>query len=165
MPYAKVSNVDLGWFAGIIDGEGSITIVVHTGEHLPDFTPKLIVNNTSQELMEKFREIFYRIGGKWEKIYTNKRPLKKGGHCRYEFFCSDMAALRKTLQKILPHLTAKRQQAKLMLEFIRNKQAHKYGYTQQEIDIIKKLRELNGGRNLSQVDAVIEVRNHPIRKG
>lgn len=101
----------LSYFAGIIDGEGSIGI-----EHLSPtkgrvkdyYNCRLTVINTSQPLMELLVNFF-------KGSYDQRKKLEGRKKCyRWHVFGED---LENALKELLPHLFLKQEQAKLVLQY------------------------------------------------
>jgi hypothetical protein len=61
-----VTDIEIGWLAGVIDGEGTIAFspypLRYNGKIIQDLRikPQVIVTNTGKDLVEKVAEIFGR---------------------------------------------------------------------------------------------------------
>lgn len=104
-----MSDFDLAWVTGIIEGEGCFQ--AHRPKHAPKAYPHVIVGMTDRDIIDRLAAIT-GIG----KIRTQKvrarmtKPLYKWSVCR----SNDSVAL---IRAILPHLGARRtQQALAVLE-------------------------------------------------
>jgi hypothetical protein len=128
LPYNQISDGEIGWLAGVLDGEASFSIIVHTGKHPPNFTPKITVGNTSRELVEKCRKLIHALKGNPGKLVIYDRHKKLYGYKR---------------------------QFRFSLCSMDN------GYTPQEIEIVKKLRDLNSHSH-PLTNILAEVRRHPV---
>jgi len=124
----EVKPEDIGWLAGIIDGEGSITIVSgHT-------KPRKIIHNihivgTNLQLIEKCKRIVdcFDDGKGWKrqthKIYLKKYKtniFKKNPKPCYHIQIYRQGVLKNLLQVILPHLTEKYLRGARLLNFLEN---------------------------------------------
>ena len=73
-------DVDLAWLAGIIEGEGWISLAIvgslkPNGAKLPVFQPSIGICNTDFLIMDKVETIFKQLGFKYR---YQKRPAKVG---------------------------------------------------------------------------------------
>jgi hypothetical protein len=147
-----VTDFDLGWFAGIVDGEGCITIINpgHQRKKTAVYTPLIVVGSTSVELIEKVARIGRELTGSGANI--SHRSSKQGFKDQYDWqVVSRMAA--SLSEKLLPHLTAKLEQAKILANYYLT--PRKYGWYsspgEEEMArrriLAEQIRELNGGRN------------------
>lgn len=101
----------LGWLAGMLDGEGSIGLVKHKGYA----TPRVRITSTHPgviDIMLKMTDI-----GTYYKDSRNN-PKHKARHVWHVAAVSEVYELLFTL---LPYLLIKSPQAKLMLEYCKNR--------------------------------------------
>lgn len=150
----KLSNREAGYIAGIMDGEGSISIL--TRKPLPSnkfrlyYRPVIRISNTSRELLEYIKRI---CGVGWVGINN-----KNGGHrsTSYDFQLGKKNEILSFLLQIEDDLFLKKEQAQLMIAFINSRgleQFHprkgikrgvdKQAYTKDELYIIEKLHQLH----------------------
>ena len=155
----------LAYMAGIVDGEGSITILrstqknPRTGKIYNCQVPIICVANTSKDLMEWIKDKF---GGHYWKV---KRARDENPRWKptYEWACSCRQAAC-VAKMILPFLVIKKQQANLVLEFYRTRSVAGSPRTKTEEAsdyrdlIIEQVHALNA-RGVHPVDwSIIEVR-------
>jgi hypothetical protein len=141
----KASPFDIGWVAGILDGEGMVTI----SKRATSYVPVVRVSNTSKALIDRFcdimdmMEISYCCYGK-----------HKAGNRKYQWdVCIDgRPRVYKLLSLLKDHLVAKRQQANNVFEWIESRGMDLRGaYTDDQMALIQKTRDLNGrGRQFSE---------------
>jgi len=124
-----ISEADIGWLAGIIDGEGSVSLAfgfVRNGR-LNNMSPRVEIGNTDKELVEKFVRLVKALGGgiymslKKESNQSKLVKAKKGRGFKPLYYAKAVGFLRtkKILDAVLPHLTGeKRHRAKLIMKFI-----------------------------------------------
>ena len=103
------SEVELAYFAGIVDGEGSF--VLHRHKHGYRFSCQLQVGNTDVRLLEWIRA---RFGG---SVNLEKRHNIK--HKPVYRWVGQSSNLSDVIGGILPYLIAKKDQAELMLAYRR----------------------------------------------
>ena len=118
MPWTanNLSETELAYMAGIIDGEGSICIFPYYGSYYKGtkylrYKPALCVANTSEELIAW---IALRFGGKCQVV---KRRSPKYKQCFHWLVSHRHAA--EIIHLILPFLVIKRRQAELFIAFQR----------------------------------------------
>ena len=79
-PQETVSEMEIGWLSGIIEGEGSICLTVFKrADRLQQIrvTPKIIITNTDVNIINKCEDILRRLHvGKWIH-HTKPNNIKK----------------------------------------------------------------------------------------
>ncbi len=112
---------ELPWQAGIIDGEGTITITRQQRKNRasPAFMCYVTVTNTNPSVVAPFVQ---RWGGKAYRT-VDKRKEKKWSDS-YHWYCPQLQ-IEPFLGSIRSFLRAKSRQAELVLEFYRTKQSYK----------------------------------------
>lgn len=102
-----------GYIAGLIDGEGSISIVCRQRkEGYPALEPVLRIVNTNREALEQVAKF---LGG---FVVKAKADARKNHNIVYNLCVSKHANLKKFLEKCMPHFIIKKKQAELMLKFL-----------------------------------------------
>jgi hypothetical protein len=140
----KDKELQYAYLAGLIDGEGTITVYKHQQHMRPTFQlkPRLIVSNTHQGVLN---ELVLRHGG-----YS--RPHRKAqGQRSASFQWRVFAAeeIHPIIQGVMPYLLIKRHHADLITEFIesrrlaRGRSKYEKGYTPREMDIYQEMSILN----------------------
>lgn len=127
-----------GYLAGMIDGEGTITIHKHPQHRRQTMAlrPRLIVSNTHHGVL-------LAIVG-WYGGTIIEQPLRPGHRRAYLWRCCGMDHIQRTVTAIRPWLIIKAERADLMLEFLairadRGRQT----YGEREFAIYKRIAELN----------------------
>lgn len=120
----KVSEADIGWLAGIIDGEGSISLAfgMVKGNKLNNISPRIDMGNTDKGLFDKYVRILKGLGcgvhvslKKPQSSKLVRNSIKPLWYARSVGF----KRTKKILDIILSHLTGgKKMRAELILEFI-----------------------------------------------
>ncbi len=128
----EVSSEEVGWLAGIIDGEGSITFQKpkkpqKTG--LKKIVYGVHIVNTCEEMIDKCIRIINAF-----EDGTGKPLEKKPKVYRIQAFKSNKACFQITIRKystlknvlkaITPHLTEKRAKAEKLLNFVCKRKMH-----------------------------------------
>jgi hypothetical protein len=142
----SVTQFELGWLAGIIDGEGSITVCKRGSTYVPTIK----MSNTSKVLVEKYCDILDGLDITY-KCYG----IQKKGNRKYQWeVCIDGRPRVYKAMSIVQHLLiAKQKQAVKVVEWIESRGLDLRGsYTEHQLNIIKDIRQLNGrGREFSEV--------------
>lgn len=120
----KVSDADLAWLAGIVDGEGCFSvkrpIVRQTYQQgkRTSYQLWLVICNTSEPMMRRVKKIYDALG---VEVGPIRRAWKGKKATRWQFTLE--VARKHTLlmltQAILPHLTAKRDEALVVEWFLK----------------------------------------------
>lgn len=107
----KPTNADWGWFAGLIDGDGCVSIGKQSGRY---YRVSMIVVNKKPENILKLLRLF---GGHLGKVSrTTASSFINGQYYRWVIDGKEVAH---ALKKSIPHLAEKAQKAKLALELCR----------------------------------------------
>ena len=139
----------LGYLAGIIDGEGTITIVKHGGPSRmkkyghPEYTVRVYITNTCLEMLEELKK---RFGGRI-RVHNNvgEGHNVKAKKTSYRLTWSGLKAIN-LLKKL--RLIVKENQRQIAIEFAKYCHFHttekksKWKIEKQE-ELYKKMRELN----------------------
>jgi len=114
----EVQNVDLAWFAGIIDGEGCFCIFTNhrgNGAILPSISANLTITNSNCLLLNRCREILDALGIKY--LYQDPKNGHQRGRRVMRVKIQNYSSLRRLIELTLPYFVGKAEQAKLVLEF------------------------------------------------
>jgi len=142
----QIRLLDLGWLIGAIEGEGTLTLVVHRklkrGYVYWYVVPYCMIANTELPFIEKFMKICkeFNIGCyKMEKRATGNRKL-----C-YSVRIAGLKRMENLLNLIQEHLVIKTEQAKIIREFINYRKSVplKTPYGEYEKSLRDKIQSLN----------------------
>jgi hypothetical protein len=106
---ANISDVDAAYIAGLIDGEGSIS---YTRKH-----PKVMVYNTSKELMEWIQKT---LGFGTVCLDVKRKRNNKWKLC-YMYEATNFHDIYALLSRVLPYLKLKKEKALNTLKLIERK--------------------------------------------
>ena len=137
-----VSEVEKGWLAGIIDGEGCLHIDLDPrgGAH-----PYLTVTNSNKLVIERVADIWQRLGiGCRIQTRQNgrKNPVQDVQVIGYK-------RLKPALVAIMPYLIGKADEALLLYRFVESRLSRfnihspngERGYNSEELDIVQALKK------------------------
>ena len=103
-----------GWLAGLIDGEGTITVERRKRDNKYNYQPQIIINNTSLELLNKIKEV---VGCgtilKHSPSYTKKHP---NWNPVWRLEIKGSFAVYTLLKQIYPYLIVKRRHAEIVMK-------------------------------------------------
>lgn len=124
------------YMAGIIDGEGSLTIITHDSNRRtrPNFTPRIAVGMIEKEIIEMLRNEF---GGALhiDKDCSRNFPF-------YKWTINTGRAVNLCLNKIQKYLIVKKRQAGVLRKLCDRKHLeHKGRMSDEELRIRKELKE------------------------
>jgi len=105
-----------GWLAGLIDGEGTITVerLRRRKNNNINYRPLIVINNTSLELIQKVREVcscgtISLHSPSYMKRFPQKRTV-------YSIKIKGSFNVSAILKQIYPYLIVKRKQAEIVLK-------------------------------------------------
>lgn len=126
------NKAKFGYLAGIIDGEGCITIGAGRKETCTNYNSIIMVTNTNKKIIDWLQQQF---GGNYYKIPAS-------GNCKeaYRWRFLKQKEIEKLLLAILPYLIIKREQAIVLLEFVR---MSKETASQKREELFQKMKALN----------------------
>lgn len=112
----RLSDSELGWLAGMIDGEGSINATRASGRsrHLVT-NVQLNFGSADWRVIERVKSLINRITGEHVAAYLNRSPYNADN---WMVRISRKRTLRALLQPLLRHLQLKRAQAALAFEMV-----------------------------------------------
>jgi hypothetical protein len=141
----RISDADIGWLAGIIDGEGTITISPRKRTdrkcRIYGWQMRVKVSNNDPRIITKVADLMQQING-----HKGHMREKRMNRCRKHYYW-EVAALKALafLKFIKPFLVSKQQQAKIAIEFQERMSAsiglvHRT-LTSEEVEVRQKLHQ------------------------
>jgi hypothetical protein len=128
-------ETDKAWFAGIIDGEGCISLVKR-GKH---FVPSVKVANTNETLINRCKQLLSEAGIEYYVRYSD-RTERKNAKPAWEIAMESRPRVISFLTLIYPYLVAKQTQADLVLDWCSKGKRKK---EDTEVNYIPNIRKLN----------------------
>jgi hypothetical protein len=145
-------KVDCIYLSGILDGEGCITVGAGKRETCINYNPIVVVQNTSKELIEWLQKTF---GG---QVYLSKKETKKT-RAAWTWRITKKKRIELLLLAVLPYILVKREQANLLLAFVR---LERTAPTSQRVRIYEELRRLNS-RGISVTTNMQNTEKHSVK--
>lgn len=141
-------SFQLGYIAGIIDGEG--TIGIHISDKYGNYKPVLKIFNTDLRLIE-YVSSFMKLHDMPHYVYiSNPKRAKTRYRPCYAIVVMGYKRMNKVLNKIIPIVYAKRKQAEFLMEIIKSRLSVPMNYQNQmrkftlyELNLVKKIKKLN----------------------
>jgi hypothetical protein len=141
------------YLAGLVDGEGTIGLSHRVSKphwktkNMDHYQVQLdVISNTNHALILAVEELLVSEG--FEPKHASWQPVSKRAvqNCKmgHRIFLLRTEQKRRFLESIFPYLIAKKEQAKLVLEFLSRRSAdRKVKTTERERLLYARLRELN----------------------
>jgi len=138
----KLEEWQRGYIAGIIEGDGSISIAYDKGGEgaTPHYRPSVYVVNTDPRILQHIGDIL-RI----PKRLRLPQPRHLGNKPLSTYTIQSLVDVKFLVEQILPYLSGKKDRAELMLKFVTYKLAKKssIGITPEETGMYVRMKELN----------------------
>lgn len=138
---------DICWLAGIIDGDGCIGVHKQKSGKKTTYVPSFGLSTTCQKTYLFLDNLFNQleIGHHW--IYRTVQ--NKNWRDRWCLQVRGMKRVDKLLGMVYPYLVTKREEAELIKNFIQLRilRGKKGAYSQEEIEIIERTKEIKRERN------------------
>lgn len=136
----ELTPVQIGYLAGMIDGEGTVSIhLVNRARQIrPRYQPVVMISGTDVRLAEHLQTMLQaRYFSRERKIENYKPQWQIGWHGHR---CLPILTL------VQPHLIVKREQAAVVIEFITSRMSmpnYNSHYTPEQLTLYEKVRDLN----------------------
>lgn len=144
-----VQDFALSYLAGIIDGEGTITLERSGNRRLcgvMGLSPRVIITNTNEQIIQYCVNLF-RLMGVTPYIKTQDVGYKTRRKKCYWVCVSGLSKCKKVLEPLIRYLVGKETQARLVLDFIKLRGLDSLNkgkpYGEEELIILDKIRALN----------------------
>lgn len=108
-----MNDIQKGYMAGIIDGEGCVYVnrrKAHGRRKTPGYSVKVVVSITNCDIVEWFK--------KHAKLTSANYVIRKGNRKNIWLCTWNNSKAEELLDQLVPHLIIKRKQAKLGLELL-----------------------------------------------
>lgn len=146
--------IDLAYLAGIIDGEGTLTVTHWDRKRrgkkkgiIKYLTPRLTISNTSMILMNESRRILEEICCVNVSKSNHVKKQKKHYKQCYQFAVSGKPNILKVVNLILPYLKVKKKHGELLKEFceLPDRSPNNIGllYPKRAYELAEEIRGLN----------------------
>jgi hypothetical protein len=138
----NLTDREIGYIAGVLDGEGHLTLKEPKNHRNGrNIQPLLIIANTDMNLLLKCQKILK--GGTIDTVH-----LANNAHNSKQCFqlrIMNIPHILAILEKILPELTVKKEQAKLIMWFCKNRafKPAKSPYTREEREVVERIHIFN----------------------
>ena len=167
---AKVTDIEIGWVVGLIDGEGSFFLNGrnHKGDrpHTRKYqiTPFIHIVNQSIPILNKLTDILDRLELAYY-VQWNESHRRTGQFTRYTWilWVAGFKRIERFLNMFQPYIVGKSKQADVLRDFINSRKEQLKGnsnssYTEEEIGMIDKIKTLNNTQGQSDVPQRLHAR-------
>jgi intein/homing endonuclease len=122
----QVTQTRIAWLAGIWDGEGTFGIYRYrqTTNGKWSYCGRLTLSNTSEEMIQEILEIFEKVGIK-ASTWRNQKPRQLTHRKEVHITVNRQESVKIGCELMLPYLIAKKNRAKILLEFIKIRSTYK----------------------------------------
>ncbi len=137
----NINPLESAYLAGLIDGEGTITIAVSKHKDWVEMRPLVAIANTDRRLLDYLKNL---LGYSYSA--SERKPRKENWSSGYLIETRGMKEAYELLRKILPYLIIKREQAETVLTFISHRSfKQKAPLTPKDFEYAIETRRLNLG--------------------
>lgn len=164
----------IGWLAGIIDGEGSITLLVSHRDGKDGrkqalrMSPRVIIGNTDPGIIGRVMEVLDDLG--ITRYVKHDRPMARdipGFHptkAMTTVYVEGFDRVQRLLSAVLPHIAGeKRIRAEIILRFVAQRikrcedagKAKNISYTKDDLDIVIEFLQLTRSPNIERVTRLL----------
>ena len=142
-----ISDIECGWVAGFLDGEGYIGFVERAGPKRSQIQPKVIVSGTNVTGLNHLTSILERASMGHYVFWPKDRARKPHWKPKWTVTIIGFKRCQKFLRWLTPYLSIKKQLAEAVLDFINLRPAHVDGdhrpYNAAELAIVERVKTLN----------------------
>lgn len=110
----QVTDFELGWLAGVLDGEGHISMRCSNFKKEIHYSVGFGFTNTSEELLKKVEMICSKLGA---NLHWQKKPRINQRQQGWDLTTRKIINCKRVLTPLLPLLTSKKEKAELVLSF------------------------------------------------
>jgi hypothetical protein len=131
----QATDLEIGWMAGILDGEGSISMRAWPYKGKIHFVVSVSVSNTSRELLTKFSDICSKLG---VNLHWISKSVPSGNLPGWDIETKKISHCARILRSTIANLTSKQEKASLVLSFCERRLAFAKECVENGTDISKK---------------------------
>ena len=136
----QATQAELGWFAGLLEGEGCITLFKQPRKNGKfDIITGIQITNTDINIIQKLSDILSKCGLSW--FLRDKKLYSKNHSQCYYLECRQQGMLKKSLETFIPFMFGnKKSKALLVLDFLEKRNGKKGNnpYTENELSLIPR---------------------------
>lgn len=125
------SKLDFAYLAGFFDGEGTVSLIQFIGHGHQQYASRVFVTNADKPMLDMFVHYF---GG---KVREHQKPNKQ---C-YRWELAKNTDREHFILQILPYLIVKKEEADIVLEFLRLRSTEAKSQRKNLYDRLKKVKQ------------------------
>ena len=140
-----LTQAELGWLAGLWDGEGSITMFRHYEQGRErHYVPVVCLTNTDPTIINHAVALLDRLGVRM-RVGILRKSDGKNAEC-YQIITNKHSVIGRFLKSLSPYLIGKRPQAGLLLRFVNSRieaasNASANRFAKYDVDLADKIEE------------------------
>lgn len=135
----RISEFDLGWLIGLIDGEGCFTLKKHDKKGKIAYSPVITITNTKMKIIEKAGNLIKKLGLSFH-LFSNISVK-----IYYRIEITGMRRVKRFLDEIINKLECRKDQAEKLYSYVnlRLSKPERSPITEEEHKIANLMYELN----------------------
>lgn len=150
---------DRGWLIGLLDGEGSFMIGKIKRVGRDDFYPCVNISNANFSMIEKAQSVIKSLGIPCNVIHKIKKHIKQKNY--WSLNVQGLKRVKRFMDVLFPYIECRRDQADALRQYVelRLSKPAKSPFTQDEFNLINKLRKLNGSQRFESSETICQAPN------
>lgn len=151
-------EVDLGWLAGAVDGEGCycLSIANRPKRARTYITPMITICNTDDEFIDNADRILMQNNIPFHISYRKGKGKNKNSRT---ISIVGLKRTKKFMDVVRPYLASKSDRVKIFCEYLRRRLEEyppemKSKYSEKDLDLVNALRKLNGSLPLESPETL-----------
>lgn len=144
----KINDIQIGWIAGIIDGEGCIDFQQSKSKYYTTdrqgldvyYYPRVRISMTHPQTLIHLQELLTKLNVGHHISWKN--PTEKKWKKGWSISITGLKRVQRFLGYLTPYLVTKKSEAEQMIDFINLRLLHEQhdGYSKEETALIQKIR-------------------------
>jgi len=129
----KLTPFQKGYIVGLIEGEGTISInSAKTSRDRPyrRYRPSVRIANKNLDILKKVKKIL-KVG-----VIVKSKEI-------YQYKIVNIVKVKKLLETLYRYFIVKKEVARLVIKFCNLRMGKRHPYTNEELEIVKKVKEIN----------------------
>lgn len=155
----RLSDFEIGWLAGVFDGEGYVGLSVNTTNR--SIYPACKVTSTHLAFIQEVERLTKIIG--IEYSFYERNPKQKNHSTSWTVDIRTCKRVKILIDVLLPHLILKKPHAEVILEFCNSRLSLRYGhpYTERELFLFKEIHKYNYQKGPKRIHNDYTPSKHP----
>lgn len=145
----RLSNFEVGWLAGVLDGEGYLSLGVNSTKRT--IYPSIKVASIDRKLIDKYIFLLKKLKIPFSTYERN--PKNKNWSRNWSIDIRTAERCKRFIEVILPYLTTKKYNGEIVLKFCKSRLSLPYGssYTKEEMECLREVRKMNFNKGAERI--------------